>query len=244
MLSRSPAHRTACALDAFVAQAADLNQRNRATFTTLFPKASSRWLSHDECTSRAIERTSQGDIEGGLRWLGGSTLDFTCPRSLCAPYYGPRGASCYDPASLVVLDVAAKVDDYVDDAHCCRDLHQRDQGRRYRQLASLQKAVPAEDSLGHVRARIGDDVIHQIMAVAVELPERFGLIKGELLRTDGPLESSYARYTQAALTPVRAVKPCPSTRRLSRRWASSEKAEPRGFRSPVHFPTSSIRWAS
>ena len=32
------------------------------------------------------------------------------------------------------------------------------------------------------------------MAVAVDLLERFGLIKGELLSTDGQLEPSYSRY--------------------------------------------------
>ena len=33
-------------LDAFVAHADALNQRNREVFTTPFPKAPSRWLSH------------------------------------------------------------------------------------------------------------------------------------------------------------------------------------------------------
>jgi len=99
----------------------------------------------------------------------------------------------YDPASLVVLDIAAKVDEYVDYAHFCRDLYQSDKGRRYRQLAGLHDAIPGEDDLGHFRARISDDVIHQIMAVTVDLLERFGLIKGELLSTDGQLEPSYSR---------------------------------------------------
>ena len=36
--------------------------------------------------------------------------------------------------------------------------------------------------------------IDQITAVAVDFLYRFGLIKGELLSTDGQLESSYSRY--------------------------------------------------
>ena len=39
-----------------------------------------------------------------------------------------------------------------------------------------------------------DEVIDQIMAVAVDFFSHFGLIKGELLSTDGQLEPSYSRY--------------------------------------------------
>ncbi len=146
ILSLSPDQRTSCDLDAFVAQAEDLNQRNRATFTTPFPKAPSRWISHYAFTPRPIELTSQGDVEGGLSWLVGATLDFTFTRSLCAPYYGTRGASYDDPASLVVLEVAATVDQYVDYTHFCRDLHQRDTGRRSGSMARFQATMPCVTS--------------------------------------------------------------------------------------------------
>jgi hypothetical protein len=141
-----------------------------------------------------IELTSQGDIDGGLSWLVGATLDFSFTRALCAPHYGARGGCCYDPASLLVLEVATKVDQYVDYAQFCRDLHDRDKGRRYRQLAGLHDRVPGEDDLCKFRYRIGDEVIEQIMAVAVELFSHFGLIQGDLLSTDGQLEPSYSRY--------------------------------------------------
>jgi hypothetical protein len=185
---------TAFDLEAFVAHAEALNQQNRDTFTTPFPKAPSRWLSHYAFTPHPIELTSQGDVDGGLSWLVGTTLDFSFTRSLCAPSYGARGNRCYDPASLVVLEVAAKVDLYVDYAQFCRDLHDSDKGRRYRQLAGLHDAVPGEDDLCNFRYRVSDEVIHQIMAVAVAFLSRFGLIKGELLSTDGQLEPSYSRY--------------------------------------------------
>lgn len=194
IVSLSPEQLTSFDLDAFVAQAEALNQYNRATFTTPFPKAPSRWISHYEFTAHPIELTARGDVDGDLSWLIGATLDFSFSRSLCAPYYGTRGASCYDPASLVVLEVAAHVDQYVDYAQFCKDLQQTDKGRRYRQLAGLADSVPGEDDLCHFRYRVGDDVIHQVMAVAVAVLERFGLIKGELLSTDGQLEPSYARY--------------------------------------------------
>jgi hypothetical protein len=94
----------------------------------------------------------------------------------------------------VFLEVAAKVDPYTDDAQLCRDLHDSDTGRRYRRLAGLHGAVPGEDDLCHFRSRIGEAVIAQITAVAVDFLSRFGLIKGELLSTDGQLEPSYSRY--------------------------------------------------
>jgi hypothetical protein len=194
MLSLSPEQLTAYDLDTFIAHAKALNQHNRDTCTTPFPKAPSRWLSHYDFTPHPIALTSQGDVDGGLSWLLGATLDFSFTRALCAPHYGARGGRCYDPASLIVLEVAAKVDQYVDDAQFCRELHQSDKGRRYRQLAGLHDAVPGEDDLCHFRYRIGDGVIDQIMAVAVDFLHHFGLIKGELLSTDGQLEPSYSRY--------------------------------------------------
>jgi len=192
-LSLSPEQLTAFDLDAFVAHAEALNQHNRKTFTTPFPKAPSRWLSHYEFVPHPIELTSQGDVDGGLSWLVGATLDFSFTRALCAPHYGARGGCCYDPASLLVLEVATKVDQYVDYAQFCRDLHDRDKGRRYRQLAGLHDRVPGEDDLCKFRYRIGDEVIEQIMAVAVEFFSHFGLIQGDLLSTDGQLEASYSR---------------------------------------------------
>lgn len=179
LLALSPDQLTAFDLDAFIAHAHALNQQNRLTFTTPFPKASSRWLSHYEFTPHPIEFTSQGDVDGGLSWLVGVTLDFSFTRSLCAPSYGSRGGSCYDPASLVVLEVAAKVDQYIDYAQFCRDLHDSDKGRRYRQLAGLHGTVPGEDDLSNFRYRLGDAVIDQITAVAVGFLRCFGLIKGE-----------------------------------------------------------------
>ena len=194
ILSLSPEQLTAFDLDAFIAHAERLNQHHRDTFTTLFPKAPSRWLSHYQFTPQAIELTSEGDVDGGLSWLVGTTVDFSFTRALCAPYYGSRGGPCYDPASLIVLEVATKVDQYVDYAQFCRDLRDSDKGRRYRQLAGLHEHVPGEDDLCHFRYRIGDAVIDQITAVAVGFLYHFGLIQGDLLSTDGQLEPSYSRY--------------------------------------------------
>jgi len=194
ILSLSPEQLTAFDLDAFVAHAERLNQHHRETFTTTFPKAPSRWLSHYEFTPHALEFTSEGDIDGGLSWLVGATLDFSFTRALCASHYGARGAPCYDPASLIVLEMATKVDQYVDYAQFCRDLHDRDKGRRYRQLAGLHAHVPGQDDLCHFRYRIGDAVIDRIIATVVDLLSHVGLIQGDLLSTDGQLEPSYSRY--------------------------------------------------
>jgi hypothetical protein len=194
MLSLSREQLTSFDLEAFVVQADALNQHHRETFTTRFPKAPSRWLSHYAFTPRPISLTPEGDVDGGLSWLVGATIDFSFTRSICAPYYGARGGYCYDPASLVLLEIAAKVDHYVDYAHFCGDLHQSDKGWRYRDLAGLHAQRPGQDDLCHFRYRVGDDVIHQTIAVVVGLLQTFGLIKGELLATDGQLEPSYSRY--------------------------------------------------
>jgi len=95
---------------------------------------------------------------------------------------------------MMILEIVTKVDQYDDYAHLCRDLHDSDKGRRYRQLAGLHDAIPGEDDLSHFRYRITDAVIDQIIAVAVDFLSHFGLIKGELLSTDGQLEASYSRY--------------------------------------------------
>jgi hypothetical protein len=194
ILSLSHEQLTAFDLDAFVAHAEALNQHNRETFSTPFPKAPSRWISRYEFTPHAMEFTSGGDVDGGLSWLVGATLDFSFTRALCAPHYGARGGRCFDPASLIVLEVATKVDQYVDYAQFCRDLHDSEKGRRYRQLAGLHDAVVGEDDLSNFRYRIGDAVIDQIIAVAVDFLYHFGLITGDLLSTDGQLEPSYSRY--------------------------------------------------
>ena len=122
------------------------------------------------------------------------TIDFSFTRSICAPNYGAPGGHCYDPASLVILEVAAKVDCYPDYASFCDDLHQQDKGRRYRELAGLHDAIPGEDDLSHFRYRVGAAAIEATMAVLVDLFRTFGLIKDDLLSTDGQLEPSYSRY--------------------------------------------------
>ena len=193
ILSLSPEQRAAFDLDAFVTHADALNQHNRETFSTPFPKAPSRWLSHYQFIPHPIALTSQGDVDGGLSWLVGATLDCSFTRVLCAPHYGARGGRGYDPASLIMLEVATKVEQYVDDAQCCRDLHDSDKGRRSRQRAGLDAHVPGEDDLCHFRSRIGDAVIDQIIAMAVDFLCHFGLITGERLSTDGQLEPSYSR---------------------------------------------------
>jgi len=194
LLSLSHDQLTPFDLEAFVSHADALNPHHLETFTTPFPKVPSRWLSHDQFTPRPIALTTEGDVDGGLSWLVGATIDFRFTRSICAPHYGPRGGSCDDPASLVVLDVAAKVDQYVDSARFCDDLHQAEKGRRSRELAGLHDAIPGEDELCHVRYRVGAAAIDKTMAAVVELFRNFGLITGEWLSTDGQLEPSHARY--------------------------------------------------
>jgi hypothetical protein len=101
MLSLSHEQLTAFDLEAFRIHAAACNQHHLEACPTPFPKAPSRWLSPYQFTLRPIAVTSTGEVAGGLSWLVGATIDFRFTRSICAPHYGARGGSCYDPASLV-----------------------------------------------------------------------------------------------------------------------------------------------
>ena len=53
-------------LNIFTQSVTALNEHNRATFTTPFPKAPSRWLSHYQFTPHPIAFTAKGDVDGGL----------------------------------------------------------------------------------------------------------------------------------------------------------------------------------
>jgi hypothetical protein len=189
---------TSLDLEAFVSQAKALNQRNHETFNTPFPKDASRWISHYQFHPRPITFTDKGAVEGGLSWLVGATLDFSFARDLCACAYGARGGHCYDPASLLFLEVAAKVDGYCDYASFCHDLEQADKGRRYRDLAGLDQAIPGQDSFTNFRKRVGHSVVDHTTAIMVGLFIDFGLIKGEVLSTDGQLEPTHARFKGCA----------------------------------------------
>ena len=57
MLSLPDEQLTPFDLEAFVTQAEALNRRHRETFTTPFPKAPIRWLSHYAFTPRSISST-------------------------------------------------------------------------------------------------------------------------------------------------------------------------------------------
>ena len=185
-------------LEAFVHAAATLNQHTLETFTTPFPKGPERWLSHYHFQPRPIEFTAEGEVEGGLSWLLGATVDLSFTRALFAPYYSKEGGHCYDPASSFFLEVASRVDRYSDYAHFCADLRQQDKGRRYRELAGLHEAIPGEDDLSYFRRRVGGEAIEAALAVFVGLFRTFGLITGELLATDGQLEPSCSRFKGCA----------------------------------------------
>jgi hypothetical protein len=103
ILSLCPEQLTSFDLEAFRTHAKALNQKHLEADTTPFPKAPSRWLSHDQFTPRPIALTREGDVDGGLSWLIGATIDLSFTCTLCAPHYGTRGGWCYDPASLVLF---------------------------------------------------------------------------------------------------------------------------------------------
>ena len=185
-------------LEAFVTEASKLNQRALESFTLPFPNAPDRWLSHDQFRPRPLEFTAEGEVEGGLSWLLGATIDLSFTRALFAPYYSKEGGHCDDPASSFFLEVACRVDGYPDYARFCADLRQQEKGRRYRDLAGVHTSIPGEDDLSYFRRRVDAAAIEAALAVFVGLFREFGLITGELLSTDGQLEPSYSRFKACA----------------------------------------------
>jgi hypothetical protein len=95
------------------------------------------------------------------------------------------------------LEVASRVDSYPDYARFCVDRRQQEKGQRYR-VAGLHGAIPGEDDLSYCRRRVGAEAIEAALAVFVGLFRAFGLITGELLTTDGQLESSHSRFKGCA----------------------------------------------
>ncbi|MDO8095080.1 MAG: hypothetical protein Q6360_16495, partial [Candidatus Brocadiales bacterium] len=179
-------------------KAAEMSQRHMETRTTPFPKDSSRWLSHYQFEPRSIELTPQGEVEGKMSWLMGSLFDFSFARSVFAPHYSKEGGHCFDPASLFFLELAGWVDLYSDRATFCKDLGQQESGRRYRELAGLTGSIPDAVDLCNFRYRVGSQAIDSILAKFVLFFQEFGLIKGELLTTDGYLLPSYSRFKGCA----------------------------------------------
>lgn len=194
----SHAQLTSLDLETFVSQTEALNQQNRKTFTTPFPKNSSRWISPSRFHPRPIPFPDKGAVEGGLSWLVGATLDCSCARDLCARAYGARGGHCYDPASLVLLEVAATVDGSPDSASFCHDLNQADKGRRSRGLAGLDQAIPGQERFTTFRKRVGHAVVDHTTDSMVGLCIDFGLITGEILSTDGQREPTPSRFKGCA----------------------------------------------
>jgi hypothetical protein len=197
-LPLSPEHLRPFDLETFVNEAARLNRRTVEAYTQPFPKAPKRWLSHYHFRPRPIQFTAEGEVEGGLSWLLGATIDRRFTRALFAPYYSKEGGHCYDPASSFFLEVASRLDGYPDYARFCADLRQEEKGRRYRELAGLHAAIPGEDDLSYFRRRVGVEAIEAALAVFVGLFRNFGLIRGELLATDGQLEPSWSRFKGCA----------------------------------------------
>ena len=71
IVSLSHEHLTSFDLEAFMTHVAALTQHPREAFTTPFPKAPNRWLSHYHFTPRPLTLTQDGDVEGGLSGLVG-----------------------------------------------------------------------------------------------------------------------------------------------------------------------------
>lgn len=185
-------------LDAIRREATELNQRLQNTYTTPFPKAEYRWISHYWFKPNPIEFTKDGEVVGGLSFLACSLFDFSFVRSVAAKEYSKEGGHCFDPASLFVLELCKVLDTFPNYAKFCEILHQPKDGESYRALAGLRKAIPDEVDLHNFRSHIGEKTIQELIRVFVQFFTKFGLIDGNILVTDGQLQPTFSRYKGCA----------------------------------------------
>jgi len=161
-----------------------------------FPKEKDRWLSHYEYREFKIHIDRDGSIKGGLLRLIFSLVDFTFVRSLVADCYSKEGGDCYDPVSLLLLEVIKVWEkkyvyypDFVD------DLKDKEKGAQYRYYTGVDfENVPTEATFHNFRDRIGEKKLREVIHFLVQIFNIVGIISGKILCTDGTLIKAFARY--------------------------------------------------
>lgn len=121
-----------------------------------FPKSKKRLLSFYQYKGAKI-RIKKGKLVGGLPRLIRCLVDFTFIRSLVADAYSSEGGPCYDPASLILLDLFRYILGYTM-KDFCEILQRKLQGAPYRYYTGINNySISCEADFSNLRVRIGEE---------------------------------------------------------------------------------------
>jgi hypothetical protein len=152
-------------------------------------------LSHYTFERRAVTVLPNGSFQGGNCSMAASLIDFSFIRSLVAQCYSKMGPPCYDPVSLVLLDLFRHLDNYQYMSKFLEDLHDEDRGRAYRNFAGIfPDRIPCAATFSHFRIRLGDDLYNKIFHVLVDIFEKLEIISFNIITHDGTLYPTWACY--------------------------------------------------
>ncbi|WP_157942983.1 transposase [Acetivibrio saccincola] len=160
-----------------------------------FPKEPERLLSSYVYREFKIHIDKDGSIKGGLLRLLFSLIDFTFVRSLIADCYNVEGGNCYDPVSLILLEVIKIWERYQYYPDFLKDLEDKEKGAQYRYYTGIDaENVPTDATLHNFRDRLGEEKFKDIMNFLVQIFTMVEIISGKILCTDGTLLKAFARY--------------------------------------------------
>jgi hypothetical protein len=160
-----------------------------------FPKEEARWLSRYQFKKEFVHVNDDASVQGGLSQLVATTIDFSFVRSITADAYSIFGGPCYDPVSLLLLDLFRYLDKIRDIKTFCRTLRDPLRGDMYRRLTGIRSdSVPCQATFSNFRSRIGEARYQEIFHSLVSLVEELGFLSFTFLATDGTLFPSAARY--------------------------------------------------
>jgi len=96
-------------------------------------------------------------------------VDFSFIRSIVAGAYSTEGSSCYDPVSLILVDLFGSIEG------CTMNkfhdiLEEKYQGAPYRYFTGINNmCIPCEADFSNLRVRIGEERYDEILCVLVEI---------------------------------------------------------------------------
>ena len=169
-----------------------INHNISAFHQKLFPKPN--LLSRYIFRKRFVFVDPRGDVQGGFACMIISLIDFTFVRSMAADAYSIFGPSCYDPATLFLLDLFRYVDDHPDMSAFLTVLRDEKRGSEYRKYAGIIEDIPSEGTFSNFRKRIGEKRYNDIFHVLVGIFHDLDMVTFKILSHDGTLYPTWARY--------------------------------------------------
>jgi len=152
-------------------------------------------LSNYRFKKRFVKIHINGDIKGGYCRMITSLIDFSFIRSLVADCYSPHGPPCYDPPSLLLLDLFRYIDGHQNMKKFLEIVRDKDRGRAYRTYAGIHEDhIPCEGTFSIFRERLSETLYNEIFHVLVDIFHQLEMITFNILAHDGTLYPTWARY--------------------------------------------------